>query len=245
MKTRIHFAAYWFLCALALFVPPDIRAQNDTLQAYEVELVIFRVNHPTGSPENWAVEEGASKASMRDGEEEPPPPQTTTPNPSDSNTNTSASASSSPGTSPGPGPGPGPGPSPDTNSTAKPAADAVFQPLAATQLRMNAVEESLRKSKNYQPLAHFGWSQTGFPIGNSPTFSLQDLLPGFLPDGIKLSGQASLARGRYLHLLLDLTYQAPDGQRYLLREERRMRSKEKHYFDHPYFGVIALVTPKE
>lgn len=28
-----------------------------------------------------------------------------------------------------------------------------------------------------------------------------------------------------------------------LTESRRMRSGEIHYFDHPYFGVIALVTP--
>ena len=28
-----------------------------------------------------------------------------------------------------------------------------------------------------------------------------------------------------------------------LKERRRMRSKELHYFDHPRFGVIALITP--
>ncbi|MGB5299133.1 MAG: CsiV family protein, partial [Thiogranum sp.] len=28
-----------------------------------------------------------------------------------------------------------------------------------------------------------------------------------------------------------------------LRQQRRMRSKELHYFDHPRFGVIALITP--
>jgi hypothetical protein len=30
-----------------------------------------------------------------------------------------------------------------------------------------------------------------------------------------------------------------------LTESRRMRSREIHYFDHPYFGVIALITPYE
>jgi hypothetical protein len=29
-----------------------------------------------------------------------------------------------------------------------------------------------------------------------------------------------------------------------LTETRRMRSKELHYFDHPMFGVVALVTPR-
>jgi len=28
-----------------------------------------------------------------------------------------------------------------------------------------------------------------------------------------------------------------------LKQQRRMRSKEIHYFDHPRFGVVALITP--
>jgi hypothetical protein len=30
-----------------------------------------------------------------------------------------------------------------------------------------------------------------------------------------------------------------------LRESRRMRSREVHYLDHPFFGVIVLITPVE
>jgi hypothetical protein len=45
-------------------------------------------------------------------------------------------------------------------------------------------------------------------------------------------------------MVLDLTWQSADGKRYILREQRRMKSGEKHYFDHPYFGVVALVTPR-
>lgn len=122
--------------------------------------------------------------------------------------------------------------------------DTGFPALAPNQLRLTGVAESLRKSKHYQPLAHFGWTQPSFPLGSAPRLSLQHYLPGFLPEGVALSGEVSLARGtRLLHLTLDLTYQAPDGMRYVLRETRRMRSTERHYLDHPYFGVIALVTP--
>ena len=28
-----------------------------------------------------------------------------------------------------------------------------------------------------------------------------------------------------------------------LKESRRMRSSELHYFDNPLFGVLALITP--
>ena len=30
---------------------------------------------------------------------------------------------------------------------------------------------------------------------------------------------------------------------YSLREKRRIKSNENHYFDHPHFGMIARVTP--
>ena len=65
----------------------------------------------------------------------------------------------------------------------------------------------------------------------------------FVPASSGLTGQIALSRGRYLHLTLDLAYTAPDGQRYVLRQSRRMRSTERHYIDHPKFGVIALITP--
>jgi hypothetical protein len=133
---------------------------------------------------------------------------------------------------------------PEAPATPAPTNDAAFAPLSPAQFKLNGIEAILHKGKNYLPIAHIGWTQPGYPLGNPPKFSLQSYLPGFLPDGITLSGQASLARGHYLHLLLDLTYQAPDGQRYVLREQRRMRSTDKHYFDHPYFGVIALITPR-
>ena len=32
---------------------------------------------------------------------------------------------------------------------------------------------------------------------------------------------------------------------YRIEAERRMRSKEIHYFDHPLIGVLILITPEE
>ena len=66
--------------------------------------------------------------------------------------------------------------------------------------------------------------------------------------GLGTLGQVALSRGRYLHLTLDLVYDAPGAageptQRFVLRQSRRMRSNERHYMDSPRFGVIAIVTP--
>ena len=81
-------------------------------------------------------------------------------------------------------------------------------------------------------------------------------------------GTVQLSLSRYLHLAVDLIYQPTAGPTNLesvnetdqavtadtappaatvfrLQESRRMRSSEIHYFDHPKFGAIALVTPYE
>jgi hypothetical protein len=192
----------------------DASAQESGLQNYEVEVIVFRVNRPSSSPEHWAIEGVINKSATVTGEE-------------DSTSTPVAPAA------------------PPSAPAAPPVAETNFQALSMAQFRMNAIEDALRRSRNYQPLAHIGWVQPGFPLGSTPKFSLQSYLPAFLPEGVALTGAASLGRGaRLLHLTLDLTYQAPDGQKYVLKETRRMRSTEKHYLDHPYFGAIALITPK-
>lgn len=82
----------------------------------------------------------------------------------------------------------------------------------------------------------------------------------------RLDGVVELTVLRYLHLDVDLLFRGPPTtpstnsdnstggffgiappkpqvQIYRLSESRRMRSGELHYFDHPMFGVLALVTP--
>ena len=119
-----------------------------------------------------------------------------------------------------------------------------FPVLPASKFKLTAMYDSLRRSRNYQPLAHFGWTQPGFSRDSAPFFPIE----AFVPSSTGASGRIALSRGRYLHLTLDLEYTAPatatdPAQRYVLRQSRRMRSNERHYIDHPMFGVIALVTP--
>ncbi len=79
-----------------------------------------------------------------------------------------------------------------------------------------------------------------------------------------LEGTLTVSVNRYLHLEADLLYDSgaprrpgglfgifsafapePAPHRFRLQQKRRMRSGELHYFDHPRFGLIALVTPFE
>ncbi len=80
---------------------------------------------------------------------------------------------------------------------------------------------------------------------------------------LQLSGTAAITLRRYLHLELKLNYNRllnnkdkeqvraiyqsleTDYLSFSIDESRRMRSKQAHYFDHPAFGVIALITPIE
>jgi hypothetical protein len=116
-----------------------------------------------------------------------------------------------------------------------------FPALAPGKFKLTPLADSLKRSRNYQPLAHFGWTQPGYPRGEPHYLSID----GLVPAGTGLSGQISLSRGRYLHLTLELAYDSPEegGGRMVLRQTRRMRSNERHYIDHPKFGVIAIITP--
>jgi hypothetical protein len=135
-------------------------------------------------------------------------------------------------------------PSPFASSEPVPATTATFPALTPAKFKLTAVADTLRRSRNYQPLAHFGWTQPGYPRGDAKYLPINSLVPA----GSGLVGQVALSRGRYLHLTLDLVYDAPSAageatQRFVLRQSRRMRSNERHYLDSPRFGVIAIVTP--
>jgi hypothetical protein len=106
-------------------------------------------------------------------------------------------------------------------------------------MKLTAIEESMRRSRAYQPLAHIGWTQPGYARNSAKYLSLSSLVPG----ASGLQGQVALSRGRYLHLTLDLVLDADGSERYVLRQTRRMRSNERHYIDSPKLGVIAVITP--
>lgn len=125
---------------------------------------------------------------------------------------------------------------------AAPIAQTVtFPALPAAKMKLTALEETIRRSRAYQPIAHIGWTQPGFARNAAKYLSVSSLVPG----ASGLQGQIALSRGRYLHLTLDLVYESQGElpERYLLRQTRRMRSNERHYIDSPKFGVIAVITP--
>jgi hypothetical protein len=126
--------------------------------------------------------------------------------------------------------------------------------LPKSQFRLTAERNALARSAPYRPLAHLAWRQV--VPGRQRAKPVE--LPGanINPDKAYVDGLVRVAVERYLHLDLDLRLHLPAGAAQAtspeygvpeirLRQQRRMRSKELHYFDHPRFGVIALITPYE
>jgi hypothetical protein len=132
-----------------------------------------------------------------------------------------------------------PAPDQDAEAAAPNAAESTFPKLPPERFKLDAIYDTLRRSRAYQPLAHVGWTQPGVARDSAKFVSLGEL---GVDGGV--TGRAALARGRYLHLTLDLSLQLPgEDTRYVLKQTRRMRSTEIHYIDHPRFGVVAVVTP--
>jgi hypothetical protein len=122
--------------------------------------------------------------------------------------------------------------------------------IPPSKFQLNDVENKLRASGLYQPIAHVAWTQTPSDWGTRAGFTVQKL--GINADG--LNGTVFLELGSYLHLGMALSYApanppagmgAGPGTTFQMGESRRIRFYERNYYDHPAFGVIALVTPAQ
>jgi hypothetical protein len=131
-----------------------------------------------------------------------------------------------------------------------------IRPLLPSELKLGAEYRKLQALAAYRPLVHVGWVQPGLAEADAKPFDLKT-------QGItNPSGTIRVHLSRFLHITLDLTYQASaqstatpaaaasDGldelvlaPRYHLKATRSARSGELHYFDHPAFGALVRVTP--
>ena len=116
-------------------------------------------------------------------------------------------------------------------------APTVLHTLDASQLQLGGLAAKLRASHLWRVLAHGGWVQTATDWPHHGGLALEDL--GLRAEG--LGGRIYVERGQYLHLGFDL--QLGSTPAFTLRELRKVKFGEKNYFDHPGFGVIAIVSP--
>jgi hypothetical protein len=134
---------------------------------------------------------------------------------------------------------------PDSLGTPGFAAEGQFSELPASSYRLGGVANSLRQSRGYSVLLHTAWRQPAYDSTNAVAYPVDAIV---LNGARRLAGQITLVRERYLHLDADLLLMSAAGADgsavYELNEKRRIkRSATLHYFDHPHFGMIAVVTP--
>ena len=126
--------------------------------------------------------------------------------------------------------------------------------LPESSHQLGNISYSLRQAPGYSVLYHSAWRQPAYDNRNAIGHPVE---AGVRSGGKQLSGQIKLVRERYLHLDVDLLLASAtamtessymDGDSgspvYALNEKRRIKKSGKvHYFDHPRFGMLAIVTP--
>ena len=212
------------LVALASSALHPVTAQEDddsALPVYRVELIVFEYLSSLGSEEDWSAD----------------PRRTLTTTPGDAVSGETDDI---------------PTAVDEAASTAMPALR--FRLVDADGEALTDAFGHMRASRDYRPLLHTAWEQPGYARDGAPGLDLArvDSLPA------RLRGTVTLSLARYLHLDLALDLDPasviPTESRrgfgaavpvYRLRESRRMRSRELHFFDHPKFGVLVRIDPVE
>jgi Peptidoglycan-binding protein, CsiV len=214
---------------------------------YRVELIVFRATSALGAAEDWAAEAGTSPVTSTDADPGSAGPNGTEATPAAASSAQAASAAPTAAQASGAGPG-------GTQASSAQASGAPGGPVLATlpesEFELGGIASRLRASGRYMPVAHIAWTQTASPWEKPVEIPVQSV--GLNAEGI--TGTVALERGVYLHLVLDLRYamsdppaglDAPPGTVFVLDQSQRVRLKERNYFDHPAFGVIALVTSNQ
>lgn len=104
--------------------------------------------------------------------------------------------------------------------------------------------EALRADGRFRVLLQKRWVQNAEPPKS-------DVPPMHLATwDAELDGTLRFYLSRFLHVELNLLFQPQTtviggdaAPNYLIKEERRIRSNQLHYFDHPKFGVLFRVSP--
>lgn len=107
--------------------------------------------------------------------------------------------------------------------------EAVTWPLEPSMLIEQA--EALGVSNKYQLMQHLSWGQESLPLSLSAAYQVQEE---------NVHGWIKVYAKDLLFANLDLDYQG-----YRMFEKRRLKLNEKHFFDHPKFGVLLQVSRLE
>jgi len=118
----------------------------------------------------------------------------------------------------------------------------------------------LANNSNFKVLLTKRWKQTG--LDRKSAFNININTNALDPEVTEsnsletepssyITGDVKLVMSRYLHFQVNLEYyipqladdSSPAYKSFPIVSERRMKSREVHYIDHPLVGVVVLATP--
>ena len=150
--------------------------------------------------------------------------------------------------------------------------DTHYQEITPENFKLLKQAQKLVEHHDYNILVHRAWKQEGLDkdqafsiyidsktnIDSNKMGSNDPIEPTKVISESHISGDVKLIMSRYLHISTNLIYQSQSPSitdlkhtntdettfmSYHLVFERRMRSREIHYIDHPFIGMIILAIP--
>lgn len=151
---------------------------------------------------------------------------------------------------------------PDYSNSIEPGSDNPFRLLSSALYKLDTVYSRLKTSGVYRPLLHLAWQQ---PVLAGERAKAVHVMKSEDAGGemlVKLDGTVRVRAAQFLHVDVDLLYfidafpqsliqpavavtetGVPAQAKYArLREVRRMKLNELHYFDHPLFGMLLYIS---
>lgn len=124
-------------------------------------------------------------------------------------------------------------------------ADAALPANRAPSADFSRIATALQSDGHFRILLEKHWKQIGDTRSNVPAVHLASA-------DNEINGIFRFYLSRFLHVELNIMFQPPSADTgsgtdatpdYVINEQRRIRSSELTYFDHPKFGVIVRVSP--
>jgi hypothetical protein len=117
------------------------------------------------------------------------------------------------------------------------------EPAVSEPYLYPTISNLLTQDGRYRVLAHQHWQQT------IDAKSIAKPVTVVASNPAELEGTIRFFMSRHLHLSVDLLYRDVTTEAgsvvYRLKEQRKLKAQETHYFDHPRLGMLVRIMPLE
>lgn len=99
---------------------------------------------------------------------------------------------------------------------------------AISPTMLNSEAESIQNSPDYELKHHYSWGIESLPYEDSANYTIVET---------ESQGYIKVYAEQLLFTNIDLDYKG-----FRMTEKRRLKLNEKHFFDHPKFGILMQVS---